>query len=122
MAVPGRQISTLLVSLLGALALLAFSPAAWGEDVVDHGPAGAPYTTGELLVTYEEEAPDSAIESLDEEAGAQVEETIPEIGARLFEFPRGKNEPSQRAREQALARIKEELERDPAVESVGYNY
>jgi thermitase len=122
MAVPGRQISTLLVSLLGALALLVFSPAARGEDAVDHGPAGAPYTTGELLVTYEEEASDSAIESLDEEANAQVEETLPEIYARLLEFPQVKDEPSERARGQALARIKEELERDPAVESVGYNY
>lgn len=122
MAVPGRQISTLLASLLGALALLAFSPVARGEDVVDHGPAGPPYAAGELLVTYEEEASDSAVESLDEEANAQVEETLPEIDARLFEFPEIKDEPSDRAREQALARIKEELERDPAVESVGYNY
>jgi len=125
MAVLARQIGIFLASLLGAAFLLAFSTAAWGEpaeDAVDHGPAGAPYTTGELLVTYEEEAPDSAIESLDEEAGAQVEETIPEIDARLFEFPEIKNEPSERARGQALARIKEGLERDPAVESVGYNY
>jgi thermitase len=125
MAVSRRQMGVLLVALLGALALLAFSPEARSqpaEDAVDHGPAGAPYAAGELLVTYEEQASDAAVESLDEEVGAEVGETLPEIDARLFKFPEIKGRPSEQAREQALARIHEELERDPAVESVGYNY
>jgi thermitase len=124
-AVLVRQISVLFVSLLGAVALLAFSSVAWGEpteDTVDHGPAGVPYAAGELIVTFEEEAPADAVESLDEEITAEVEEKLPAIDARLFEFPEVKDERFQDVREQDLARIKEELEKDPAVESADYNY
>ena len=120
-----RRVGIVFVSLLGALALLAFSPIAWGqsaEGAVDYGPAGAPYAAGELIVTYEEEASDNAVESLDEEAGAEVEEDLPAIDARLFEFPEVEGEPSGEVREENLATIKEKLERDPAVESVDYNY
>ena len=123
MAVFGRQVGVLLVSLLGTVSLLAFSAASRGEDdVVDHAPPGAPYAAAELLVTYEEEASDNAVERLDEEAGAEVEETLPEIDTKLFEFPQIKDELSQDVRERNLEQIKEELERDPAVESVEYNY
>ena len=89
---------------------------------MDHGPGGAPYAAGELLVTYEEQASDAAVESLDEEVGAEVGETLPQIDARLFEFPEIKDESSQDVRERDLEQIKEDLERDPAVQSVGYNY
>jgi thermitase len=125
MAVARRQVGVLLVSLLGALALLAFSPEARSQPVgyaVDHGPGGAPYAAGELLVTYEEQASDAVVESLDEEVGAEVGETLPEIDARLFEFPEIKDESSQDVRERTLERVKQDLERDPAVQSVGYNY
>ncbi len=125
MVILERQVGVVLVSLLGALALLAFSPAALGqsaEGAVDHGPAGAPYAAGELIVTYEEEAPDTAVESLDEEVGAEVEEDLPAIDARLFEFPEVEDERSGKVREENLASIKEDLENDPAVESVDYNY
>jgi thermitase len=113
------------VSLLGALALLAFSPAAWGqsaEGAVDQGPAGAPYAAGELIVTYKEEAPNSVVESLDEEVGAEVEGVLPTLDARLFEFHEVENEASREVRERNLASIKAQLERDPAVESIDYNY
>ena len=125
MAVSRRQVGVLLVSLLGALALLASSPRVQSqpvEDAVDHGPGGAPYAAGELLITYQEQASDNAVESLDEEVGAEVGEELPEIDARLFEFPEVKREPSEDVRERDLAQIKEELQRNPAVESVGYNY
>jgi thermitase len=125
MAVSRRQVGVLLVALLGAIVLLAFSPEARSqpaEDDVDHGPGGAPYAAGELLVTYKEQASDAAVESLDEEVGAEVGETLPEIDARLFEFPEVKDEPSQGVRERDLEQIKEDLEKDPAVQSVGYNY
>jgi thermitase len=125
MAVSRRQVGILLMALLGALALLVFSPEARSQPAgvaVDHGPGGAPYAAGELLVTYEERASDAAVESLDEEVGAEVGEALPEVDARLFEFPEVKGKLTEQAREQALARIQEELERDPAVVSVGYNY
>jgi thermitase len=120
-----RQMGVLCASLLGAAVLLAFSSAARGEPVVaavDQSPAGAPYAAGELIVTYEEGASDNAVESLDEEAGAEVEEKLPELDARLFEFPEVKGDPSQAAREQDLERIRQDLASDPAVESVEYNY
>ena len=125
MAVLVRQTGVVLASLLAAAVFLVFSPAARGEpaeSAVDRSPAGAPYAAGELIVTYEERAPDNAVESLDEEVGAEVEEKLPEIDARLLEFPEVQGEPSQEARERDLEQIKEELESDPAVESVGYNY
>jgi thermitase len=111
----------LLVSLLASL--LAFSAAARGEPAaVDRSQAGAPYVTGELIVTYEEAAPDRAVETLDEEAGAEVEEDLPALDARLLAFPQVKRDPSRDSRERDLERIKEDLATDPAVESVEYNY
>ena len=126
MAVLVRQTGFVLASLLAAALFLVFSPAALGEppeaDAVDQDPAGAPYVAGELVVTYEERAPDDAVESLDEEVGAEVEEKLPEIDTRLFEFPGVQDDTSSEARERDLQEIKQELESDPAVESVGYNY
>ncbi len=105
--------------------LLALSPAARGQPVevaVDYDPAGAPYAAGELIVTYEQEAPIDAVESLAKEARGKIEGHLPAIDARLLEFPEVKGERSREVRERDLARIKENLERDPAVESVDYNY
>ena len=122
-----RQILCVLsVALSGGVALLAFSnDGAWGQpsgDALDEDPAGAPYVAGELIVNYEERAPEQAVESLDEEADAQVEDEFPEIDAKLLEFPEVKDEGSNEARKQDLGRIKENLETDPSVESVDYNY
>ena len=125
MAVLVRQTGVVLASLLAAALVLVFSPAARAEpaeDAVDHGPTGAPYVAGELIVTYEERAPGDAVEALDEEVGAEVEENLPEIDARLLEFPEVQGEPSQEARERDLERLKADLEADPAVESADYNY
>src|SRR5919112_259424 len=125
MAVLARQVVIVLASLVAATLLLAFSSAARGEpapNAVDHSPRGAPYAAGELIVTYEDRAPDKAVESLDEQVGAEVEENLPEIDAKVLEFPDVQDEPSQEARERDLGQIKEDLEDDPAVESVGYNY
>ena len=120
-----RQLGLILAALLGAVLLLAFSPAARGqtaETAVDYGPSGAPYAAGELIVTYEEEAPLNAVESLAEEARGEVEGQLPAIDALLLAFPEVKGERSRDVRERNLARIKESLQRDQAVESVDYNY
>jgi thermitase len=122
-AVLARQMGVLFASLLGAALLLLLSSTARAEPVaVDRSPAGAPYAAGELVVTYEEAASDRAIESLDEQAGAEVEEDLPELDARLLAFPEVKSDPSRDSREQDLEQIKEDLAQDPAVESVEYNY
>ena len=113
----------LIASLLAAAVLLVFSAAARGEPVsVDRSPAGAPYAAGELVVTYEEGASERAVETLDEEAGAEVEQDLRELDALLLAFPEVKRDPSQDSREQDLEQIKEDLAQDPAVESVEYNY
>jgi len=121
-----RQTGVVLASLFATALFLAFSPAALGEPAedaaLDHSSSGAPYVAGELVVTYEEQASTGAVESLDEEVGAEVEEKLPEIDARLFEFPKVQGEPSQETRERDLEQLKEKLEADAAVESVGYNY
>jgi thermitase len=126
MAVFVRQTGVVLVSLLAALALLLAPSAARGEpvtgDAVDEDSSGAPYVAGELLVTYKEQVPESAPESLDVQAETKVEETLAEIDVQVVEFPEVKDETSQAAREQDLGRAKAELEQDPAVESVDYNY
>ena len=120
------QVGVLLAALVGAVALLVLSSAARGqapaEDVIDEGPAGTPYAAGELIVTYKEDAPEGEVEEIKEEARADVESEIPEIDAEVLEFPVLKDERSQEAREQNLERKKKELEEDPAVESVDYNY
>ena len=124
-AILGRQIGLVFAALLGAVVLLVLSPAARGQPVeaaVDHDPAGAPYAAGELIVTYEEEAPIDAVGSLAEEARGEIKGNLPAIDARLLKFPGVKGERSREVRERDLARIKENLERDPAVESVDYNY
>jgi thermitase len=124
MAGLARQMGVLFASLLAAALLLVFSaaPAEPVAAAVDRSPAGAPYASGELVVTYEEGAGERAVETLDEEAGAEVEQDLPELDARLLAFPEVKRDPSQDSREQDLEQIKEDLAQDPAVESVEYNY
>ena len=74
-----------------------------------------------MIVTYEEAASDRAVETLDEEAGAEVEEDLPALDARLLAFPEVKRDPPGTPGAD-LAQIKEDLAQDPAVESVEYNY
>lgn len=121
------QLCIVLATAVAALALVVLSPVARGvpdENVVDEGPAGAPYASGELLVVYEEEveAEEQTARALNAASGGEVEDDLSEIDADLLEFPEVKAERSQEAREADLARIKAELEEDPAVESVEYNY
>lgn len=121
-----RQAGVFLAALIGAVALLMLSSSARGqapaEDVVDKDPSGAPYAAGELIVTYKEDASEKAVLSAEQETGARVEEKLPEVDARLVELPKVKEEGSDEAREQDLENAKKELENDPAVESVDYNY
>lgn len=118
------QAGVFLAALLGAVALLVLASAAGGqalaEDAVDKDPAGAPYAAGELIVTYKDDASGRKVGQI--KAEADVEKEIPEIDAQVLEFPELKNERAQRVREQVLKRKKKELEKDPAVQSVDYNY
>lgn len=120
-----RQTGVVLASLICALALLIFSSMARGEpaeDAVDQTPNGAQYAAGELIVTYKDEAPEPKVQALGEEDGAEVEKNFSELDAKVLEFPEVKRDASQSSRESELARKKEALEKDPAVEEVFYNY
>jgi len=54
--------------------------------------------------------------------GAQVEKNFPHIDVQLLSFPEVKSERAQEAREQALQRKKEVLQRNPNVEAAEYNH
>ncbi|HEX2729147.1 MAG TPA: hypothetical protein VHM16_05285, partial [Rubrobacteraceae bacterium] len=125
MTVSARQLGSVLVSLLAAAALLAFSTAARSEppeDLIDGGPGGSQHAAGELIVTFKDDAPEQEIESLDEEVGAEVEESLSGVDAKVLDFPEVKAERSEEVREEDLQQAKQELERDPAVENVYYNH
>lgn len=125
MKVLWRQGGIIGATLVCALALLAYSSAAWGqaaEGPIDEDPSGIPYVAGELIVTHKPEAPASNAAAVGSRFDAEIEKTLPEIDARLLEFPEVKNERAREAREEALIRIKRSLEQNPGVESVDYNY
>lgn len=126
MVVLARQMVVVLVTLLAASALLVFTPIAWGqapgEEAIDEDSGGAPYAAGELIVTYEEDVSEGEEGAAVEAEGAEIEEELPALDAKLVEVPEVKEERSGAAREEALERVKEDLEKDPAVEEVFYNY
>lgn len=90
---------------------------------VDEDSDGAPYAAGELLVTFKPDVPLGRVEKVQEETGAKgEEEEIPNLDARLLTFPKVESEASGDVREEVLLRKKNELEADPRVESVDFNY
>lgn len=125
MKVLWRQIGMVLASLVGAVALLVFSSLAWGEpagSVIDEGPAGSPYVSGELIVAFKTGMPDSGGKNLAEKAGANLQDSFPVLDAALLSFPKVENEQSRDARERTLEKIKNDLEKNPNVEAADYNY
>ncbi len=125
MAALRRHLYVLVAGLIFAVLLLLSSSSAWGQtatDGIDGDPAGASYAAGELLVTYKEDASQEEVNSVEQEVDAEVEEEIPEIDTQLLELPEVKNERAEEVREEELERIKKQLERDPTVASVDYNY
>ncbi len=95
---------------------------------MDKDPKGMPIVAGELIVTYKEQVSTQAAgaESEKRETKRKVDvETgidLSEINAESVSFPEVKNESSQEARQEALERKKQDLERDSSVKAVEYNY
>ena len=89
---------------------------------LDEDSEGNTYVAGELLVAYKQATPQVTKNEVDQQIGAKVLDKFPQLDSRLVSFPEIKNEPSKEAREQALEEKKQELEQDPNVEAVGYNY
>ncbi len=104
------------------LALLTPEASGTAQENIDQSSGVAPHATGELLIVYEAGTDSAAAEQLPEETDGEVEEEIPEIDTQVVEFPEVKNEPTEQEREELLQQKKEELEEDPAVQSVSYNF
>lgn len=128
-----RQTLVVLATLAAALALLVFSASVSSqpaEEMLDEDPSGAPYAAGELIVVYKDgEAAERplasvgrALSSVEEAADAEVEQNIPNLDAKVLEFPDVQRRLSQDSREGSLEEVKEELEENPKVEDVYYNY
>ncbi|CAN5529438.1 S8 family peptidase [soil metagenome] len=124
-----HRASVLIMALLWTLLLLALAPVAWGDSSgksaaqlsVDQDPTGAPYVAGELLVAYEPETSEETEVSIVRESGARTLENLPgEV--RLVSFPAVEDESSEEARERMLEQELQNLEEEPQVEAVDYNY
>ncbi len=105
-----------------ALGLLVSNAGGTVQEQVDESAGVAPHAAGELLVTYESGVESAAAEELPGETGGEIEEEIPEIETQVIEFPEVKAEPAEFQREQLLRDKRQELQKDPGVESVSYNY
>ncbi len=90
--------------------------------VLDKDPQGNEYVAGELLVSYKKGAFKKAKDETPKKVGGKVEKDFPEIEGQHVSVPEAKNEQAQEARQEALERKKKDLEQDPDVEAVGYNY
>lgn len=110
-----RQTTILVLAALAAVMLLVLAPVAWGQarGQIVEGSGGARYVSDELIVAYKQTASPERVRGVGSRFEARIGDTVPEIDARLLSFPDG---------EGSLARIKETLEANPAVESVDYNY
>ncbi len=118
----GRMLA---VAVVIAFLLVWLSPDARGATAtqkVDEDPQGRPYAAGELLVTYEADASGQAVDEIAEEAEARVEEEIATLDAQLLSFPQVEHERQESVREKELQKAIEDLEQDPRVEHVDYNY
>ncbi len=129
--VRNRHIQAVLATLVATVVVLYAAQPAQSEPpglLLDEDRGGHPYVAGELLVTYEQGAPEAIRQAIPEQAGGEVEEKLvpPDAGTapdvELVEFPEIKGRPSEEDREQALARRKDELAAKAAVSSVDYNY
>lgn len=120
-----RLFGTLALAVLAAgLVALLFVPGAGGQEasgtagaerglVVDRGPRGAPYVSGQLLVNLDRGASGAAVEARSRRAGARVTERLPALDTVLISFPRIENERGSAVRERALERVRENLDRAP---------
>ncbi len=93
--------------------------------VADEDPSGNPYVAGELIVTYEQDASGTEEQKTRAAVGARVDDPLSglsKVDAEVLAFSGLKDEKGQKVRETLLERKKADLERDPDVESVSYNY
>lgn len=114
-----------LAMVLGVVALTTFASEGRGqsrESAVDESRGRPPHVAGELIVSFAPGVGGGQKDAALERVGGRTVKGFPELQARLVSFPEIKNQRAQENREQALARVKETLERLPIVEAVDYNF
>jgi thermitase len=114
-----------LAMVLGAVVLVTFASEGRGqsrESTVDESRGRPPHVAGELIVSFAPGVDGGQKDAALERVGGRTAKGFPELQARLVSFPEIKNQRAQENREQALARVKETLERLPIVEVVDYNF
>ena len=74
------------------------------ETRIDEDAAGNPYVAGELIVTYEEHASGEAAQTANREAGALLEENLPDIDTAVLSVPEVKRRTGRSGRETSIAR------------------
>lgn len=119
------QLRIFLMGLVGALLALIFlmsDASGTTQEEVDQSSVAAPHAAGELLVVYESGTGNAAAEKLPKETNGEIEEEIPELDTQVVEFPKIKEKPSENQRERLLRLKKEKLKKNPAVQSVSYNF
>ena len=113
-------------SLAALLLLTTFSARgqaqeAGGPDVNDEVGAG-PHVADRLIVTYEDTAGETAEAATTRAADVQVRSDLEQADLEIVQVPDASAESSEAAAEDALAAAKEELESQPAVVAVDYDY
>lgn len=122
-----RQASVVFAALLCGAILLVSQTGAWGQGRDTGGPSldgeeGKTYVAGELIVTYEEDTTGAAEDAVVEGVAGEVEEDIEGLDAEVVALPEIKGAAPGEAREDALRRARDELEKTPGVEAVDFNY
>ncbi len=132
MAAFTRRTGIYLAALLGAMIVLMLaSGVSWGQphkkgsrrtERTADAAAGAPHAAGELIVNFKPAVSTRRAGTLESSYGVRVEKDLPELNAVVISAPKMGGRIGSEARERALARLKQDLQRNPLVESVDYNY
>ena len=93
--------------------------------VADKDASGNSYVSGELIVTYEQDASEAEEQQTREAVGASLDDPppgLPKVDAEVLPFSGAEDEDGKKARETRPAQKQAQLERDPDADSVSYNY
>ncbi|QIN80176.1 S8 family serine peptidase [Rubrobacter marinus] len=123
------RLTTVVLAFVFGFALFLFTQVgAWGQ-AGDAPPGGAVeaedgevYAAARLVVTYEEGAPEAAEEGAVEEVEGKVQEEIAPLDAEVVALPEVADEQPGEARQDALEQARQELESEPGVEEVSFDY
>ncbi|HZA46879.1 MAG TPA: S8 family serine peptidase [Rubrobacter sp.] len=94
---------------------------AGGPDVNDEAGAG-PHVADRLIVTYEDSAWEMAQDAVTRAADVRVREDFEQANLEVVQVPEAQAERAEAAAEEALETVKKELEGQPAVAAVDYDY